>query len=102
MGGLIGAFAHPNPRRSLVVGDSVVTVSETGIKASSLATLAEFGLVQEVFRWGELNLALSALNVWHRQGTPADAVNYEKAVLLSLSGLTERAAKLDAAVQEGG
>ena len=52
------------------------------------------GLVQEVFRWGELNLALSALNVWHRQGTPANAVNYEKAVLLSLSGLTDRAAKL--------
>jgi hypothetical protein len=52
------------------------------------------GLAQEVFRWGELSLALSALNVWHRQGTPASQVNYEKAVLLSLSGLTERAAKV--------
>ena len=30
-------------RRSLVVGDSVLTVSENGIKASSLATLAERG-----------------------------------------------------------
>ena len=30
-------------RRSLVVGDSVVTVSENGVKASSLATLAERG-----------------------------------------------------------
>src|SRR5690606_19419752 len=33
------------------------------------------GLVQEVFRWGELDLALAALNVWHRQGTPANVVN---------------------------
>ena len=32
-------------RRSLVVRDSVVTVSETGVKASSLATLAERGWV---------------------------------------------------------
>ena len=30
-------------RRSLVVGDSVLTVSENGVKASSLATLAERG-----------------------------------------------------------
>jgi len=59
------------------------------------------GLVQEVFRWGELNLALSALNVWHRQGAPAAAVNYEKAVLLSLSGLTERAGKLAEALPSG-
>jgi len=58
------------------------------------------GLVQEVFRWGELNLALEALNIWHRQGTPAPAVNYEKAVLLSLSGLTDRAARLAEALPE--
>ena len=33
-----------NPiRRSLVVGDGVLTVSENGVKASSLATLAERG-----------------------------------------------------------
>jgi hypothetical protein len=32
-------------RRSLVVRDSVVTVSETGVKASSLATLAERGWI---------------------------------------------------------
>ena len=30
-------------RRSLVVGDSVLTVSENGVKESSLATLAERG-----------------------------------------------------------
>jgi hypothetical protein len=30
-------------RRSLVVGDSVFTVSENGVKASSLATLGERG-----------------------------------------------------------
>jgi tetratricopeptide (TPR) repeat protein len=52
------------------------------------------GLVQEVFRWGELNLALSALNVWHRQGIAAAAINYEKALLLSRSGLTGRASTL--------
>ena len=49
------------------------------------------GLVQEVFRWGELDLALAALNVRHRQGESAAAINYEKAVLLSRSGITERA-----------
>ncbi|MGV3554516.1 MAG: sulfotransferase [Croceibacterium sp.] len=52
------------------------------------------GLVQEVFRWGELNLALSALNAWHRQGAPAHAVNHEKAALLARAGLAERAANL--------
>jgi uncharacterized secreted protein with C-terminal beta-propeller domain len=42
----LGRVEHDNTwpiRRSLVVGDSVVTVSETGVKSSSLATLAERG-----------------------------------------------------------
>ena len=33
----------PGVRRSLVVRDSVVTVSDSGVKSSSLATLAERG-----------------------------------------------------------
>jgi uncharacterized secreted protein with C-terminal beta-propeller domain len=42
----LGSVEHDNfnaIRRSLVVRDSVVTVSETGVKSSSLATLAERG-----------------------------------------------------------
>ena len=33
----------PGVRRSLVVRDSVLTVSDAGVKSSSLATLAERG-----------------------------------------------------------
>ena len=37
------AGLHPGVRRSLVVRDSVLTVSDSGVKSSSLATLAERG-----------------------------------------------------------
>ncbi|MXO60426.1 hypothetical protein GRI89_12850 [Altererythrobacter salegens] len=59
------------------------------------------GLSQQVFKWGELNLALTALNCWHRQGTPANVVNYEKAMILSLAGQTARAQKLVEALPAG-
>jgi uncharacterized secreted protein with C-terminal beta-propeller domain len=42
----IGQVEHPRDaavRRSLVVGDAVLTVSDAGVKSSSLATLAEEG-----------------------------------------------------------
>jgi hypothetical protein len=44
----VGRISHEGPapiRRSLVVGDAVLTVSDAGAKASSLATLAERGWV---------------------------------------------------------
>ncbi|ANU06811.1 tetratricopeptide repeat-containing sulfotransferase family protein [Paraurantiacibacter namhicola] len=44
------------------------------------------GLAQQVFRWGELDLALAALDRWAGQGGTAPAIAYEKAILLSRVG----------------
>lgn len=49
------------------------------------------GLAQEVSRWGELNLALRALDVWSSQGSAGPYAGYQKATLLARVGKAEEA-----------
>ena len=58
------------------------------------------GLAQAVFGWGELDLALQALDTWRRQGATANSVAYEKATLLSRAGRSAEAAKIVASLPE--
>lgn len=50
------------------------------------------GLAQEVFRWGELNLALRALDVWAAQGSGGPLAGYDKAAMLARVGRARDAA----------
>jgi tetratricopeptide (TPR) repeat protein len=50
------------------------------------------GLAQEVFRWGELNLALRALDTWASQGSAGPFAGYQKAAMLARVGKAAEAA----------
>ena len=51
------------------------------------------GLAQAVFKWGELTLALTALDTWMVQGA-GNAATYEKATLLARVGKIDEAIRL--------
>ena len=77
-------------------GDRLPLIDSARVLISERAPIGDQwpNLWSELVTWGEMDLAISAIEEWGRQGGPRDQVAYEKAVILAQVGRTNEAAVL--------